>query len=285
MQELERGIYIENSFPGVTIGAIVLSMGTIFVDAPLRMEDARAWLLYLHSRGGNAQRMLVNLDAHPDRTLGARSMECIILAHQKTAQVFRARPSVFKGQNTESGSEWETFEDVVGTRWAIPDITFTEKISIYWGDREVIIDHHPGPSPGSIWVSIPVSRVLFVGDAVLENQPPFLTNADLPAWIDTLGVLLRNFQDYKIISGRGGLVSLDTVKAQQNHLKNIQKKVERLAKHRAAPETLESLIPGLLSDLIIPADLQEQYTQRYRHGLYQYYTRCYRSSELESPGE
>jgi glyoxylase-like metal-dependent hydrolase (beta-lactamase superfamily II) len=93
-------------------------------------------------------------------------MECTIIAHQKTAQIFRSRPSVFKGQNAESGSEWETQNETVGTRWAVPDITFTQKVSLYWGPPDVNLEHHPGPTPGSIWVVLEV-KIIFVGDAVL----------------------------------------------------------------------------------------------------------------------
>jgi cyclase len=283
MQQIDHSVYIENAYPGVTVGALLFQMGTILIDAPLRAEDSRAWLNLIYNLGGKPNRMLVNLDAHPDRTLGARSMECTIIAHQKTAQVFRARPSVFKGQNAESGSVWETFDDVVGTRWAMPDITFTHKISIHWGDQEVYIEYHAGPAPGGTWVVVPSSRVVFVGDVVLLNQPPFLTNADIPAWIDTLDLLLKSYRDYIVISGRGGVITQESVKVQQKHLKSILKGLDRLVKRNAATSDVEHLIPNLLSDLDFPKELHDQYYQRYRHGLFQYYARRYRPND--SSGE
>ena len=279
MQQIEQGIYIENSYPGVTVGAILLTMGTILVDAPLRAEDARAWLNVIYNLGGKPNRMLINLDAHPDRTLGARSMECTIIAHQKTAQVFRTRPSVFKGQNAESGSAWETFDDIMGTRWALPDITFTHRIFLHWGEQEVNIEYHAGPAPGGTWVVVPTVKVVFVGDVVLLNQPPFLTNADIPAWIDTLGVLMSSFRDYTMISGRGGVITQDAVKTQQRHLKNILKGLDRLVKRNAPTSDVERMIPNLLSDLSFPDELYDQYYQRYRHGLFQYYARRYHPNE------
>ena len=243
----------------------------------LRMP--RAWLALLYNLGAKPNRILINLDAHPDRTLGARSMECTIVAHQKTAQIFRNRPSVFKGQNAESGSEWETYDDVMGTRWAIPDITFTSSLALHWGEHDIIIEHHAGPAPGSTWVVIPEMRIAFIGDVVLTGQPPFLTNADIPAWVETLDLLLDSYQDYTIVGGRGGVVTISDVNAQQHHLKNILKGLEKLAKKNAAPEDIEGLIPGLLGDLSFSPELREQYIQRYRHGLYQYYTRHYRPAE------
>jgi glyoxylase-like metal-dependent hydrolase (beta-lactamase superfamily II) len=279
MQEIGRGIYYENAYPGVTLGALVLSHGTILIDAPLRAEDARSWRAVILNLGGNFNRLLVNLDSHTDRTLGARAMECTIIAHQKTAQIFRGRPSVFKGQNAESGSEWETQNETVGTRWAVPDITFTQRISLHWGPPDIVLEHHPGPTSGSIWVVIPAAKIVFVGDAVLPNQPPFLASADIPAWIETLDDLKASYSNYTIVSGRGGPVAFETVRSQQHNLRIILKGVERLVKHNAPPEETDGLVLNLLADLSFLPKLEDQYTQRFHHGLYQYYVHHYRSSE------
>src|SRR4030066_1170975 len=266
MQQIDRGLYFENTYPGVTVGAILMPMGTVMIDAPLRAEDSRTWLAMVFNWGESSNRVLVNLDSHHDRTLGARSMDCTIIAHQKSAQVFRGRPSIFKGQNAESGSAWETFDDVVGTRWALPDITFTHQISLHWGEQEGFIEHHAGPAPGGTWVSIPAAKVVFVGDVVLLNQPPFLTNADIPAWIETLDFLMSSFGDYSVISGRGGQIGHEEIKTQQRHLKNILKGLDRLVKRNAPAADVEHLIPNLLSDLSFPQELHDQYYQRYNHG-------------------
>jgi glyoxylase-like metal-dependent hydrolase (beta-lactamase superfamily II) len=279
MQEIEKGIYIETSYPGVTLGALVLTQGTLLIDAPLRQEDARSWRAALINQGSGNARLLVNLDAHPDRTLGARVLEATIIAHQKTAQLFRNRPSIFKGQ-VESGSEWETYNEAVGTRWATPDITFSSQMTLHWGPPDVIFEYHPGPSIGAIWVIIPESKVIFVGDAVLHNQPPFLTNGDIPAWLESLDELRRGYQGYTLVTGRGGPVPFEAIRSQQQILKNILKGMERLAKRKAPADATLTLIPGLLSGLPSSPHLEDQYNQRLRHGLLQYYARCYRPQDV-----
>jgi cyclase len=280
MQEITRGIYYEHIYPGVTLGALVFPMGTLLIDAPLRAEDARAWRNATASLGGNSRRLLINLDSHTDRTLGARAMECTIIAHQKTAQVFRGRPSVFKGQNAETGSEWETQNDSVGTRWAIPDITFSQQLCIQWGQSDVILEHHPGPAAGAIWVIIPQDKIIFVGDCVVPRQPAFLINADIPAWLETLDILQANYRDYIIVSGRGGPVAFDEIRHEQAHLKHVLDALEGLVQQNAIPEATESIIPSLLTDFKYSTKLADQYTQRLRHGLYQYYTQHYPISDI-----
>lgn len=283
MEEISRGIYYENSYSGVTLGAILLPQGAILLDAPLRAEDGRAWRMTLNNLGASPNRVLVNLDAHPDRTLGSRMMDCTIIAHQKTAQVFRTRPSVFRGQNAESGSEWETYDEAVGTRWAVPDLTFTQHLYIHWGPYPVILEQHPGPMPGAIWVIIPEAKVIFVGDAVLENQPPFLAHANLDEWINSLDALLRSYKDYIIISGRGGPVAFESVLAMKQHLKHIRVEIDKTMRTHANPEAIETIVPLVLKDLRYPPHLEDQYVQRLRHGLFQYYLHHYHSGDHTNP--
>lgn len=280
MEEIASGIYYENTFSGVTLGAILLPQGSILLDAPLRAEEGRNWRSTLNGLGASPNRVLVNLDAHPDRTLGARGMDCTIIAHQKTAQVFRSRPSVFKGQNSESGSEWETYDEAVGTRWAVPDLTFTEHLYIHWGPYPVLFEQHPGPMPGAIWVILPEEKIIFVGDAVVANQPPFLAHADIDEWIVSLEFLQKKYKNYSILSGRGGPVPYQAIRDQLRLLKRVQRGVEKIAGQANLADATEKFIPTILRDLEFPESMEDQFIQRLRHGLAQYYLHHYGSNDL-----
>lgn len=280
MEQIVRGIYYEDAYPGVVLGALIFPHGTIFIDAPLRAEDARTWRSLINELSIGQNRMLINLDAHLDRTIGARALDCSIVAHQKTAQVFRNRPTIFKGQTNESGAEWEVSNDVFGTRWALPDITFTHRLIVHWGLADTLLEHHPGPAPGSIWVIIPEEKVIFVGDTISLDQPPFLASADLPAWIESLELLHSKYKDFTVVSGRSGPVGADQAHAQLKMHKKILLGLEKLAARKAPPEATESLIAGILSDFSIPVKRREHYIQRLRHGLYYYYTQHYHTLEV-----
>jgi glyoxylase-like metal-dependent hydrolase (beta-lactamase superfamily II) len=279
MRQIAPGIYIEDAFAGVTLGALILPHGTIMVDAPLRAEDARTWRASITNLSIGSNRILVNLDAHLDRTLGSRALDSTIVAHQTTAQVFRNRPSVFKGHSADSGSEWEVSNDVFGTRWAIPDITFSDRLFFQWGGPQVILEHHPGPTLGSIWVLIPSANVIFVGDTILNDQPPFLASANLPAWINSLELLQSSYKDYTIISGRGGSKGKSGIRSQLKILKQILSGLEKLSKKDEPPEMTEELISDLISGMSLPANLRKHYIQRLRHGLYYYYSQHYQTLE------
>jgi cyclase len=276
MQEIAKNIYIEDRYPGVTLGAIVLPQTLIQVDAPPSPEDGRAWRAALLNLCGGAERMLVNLDAHPDRTIGARAMDCPIIAHEKTANVFRARPSTFKAQVEETGADWESLIGLGSIRWASPEITFSNDLTLRWGDSQIVLEHRPGPSAGAIWVHLPEQKVVFVGDAIIKNQPPFLAAANLPAWIESLELLFEpDYRSHIVVSGRGGSVSSVTIHNQIDYLKRAHVGLEKLAARHARVETTEKLIDPLLAALKLPASKQKLYAQRLRYGIQHYYARHY----------
>ncbi len=272
MRTITDGVYYENAYAGVTLGAIILPRGSLLIDTPLRAEDARLWKSILMARSRGEYRVMINLDMHIDRIIGNRSMDVTILAHQEAVEALDNRTAVFKGANVESSAEWEQCSEVVGTRWIRPNITFSDRLHLHWGEPEILIEHHPGPAPGSIWVEIPSKKIVFVGDAVVEHQPPFLAEADLPAWIETLSDLrIPKYRDYTFVSGRSGPMTIEAVRAQHEFLRSVLRRLETLSNRIAPPEETEKMIPALLAKITYPSELEDFYAQRLRHGLRQYY--------------
>ncbi len=274
MQEIIKNIYIEDQFPGVTLGVIVTPRGLIQIDAPPSPEDARSWRAALMNLGGGMERVLINLDAHPDRTLGARAMDCTVIAHEKTANTFRTRPNTFKAQGEETGSDWESISGLGSVRWAPPEISFLDQMTLHWSNTPVMLEHHAGPSSGSIWVHLPEEKIVFVGDVVLKNQPPFFAGANLTDWISALNLLLSPaFKGYTIISSRGGVVTTNIIKTQLDFLKHAHDKLDKVVTKKPKPAATEKLVASLLTWFKAPAARQKQFAQRLRYGLLHYNAR------------
>ena len=276
MDSISKQVFIEEQYPGVTLGVISNSHGLIQIDAPPSPEDGRSWRAALMGMGGGPERILINLDPHPDRTLGVRAMDCSVIAHEETAQVFRNRPSTFKAQGDDTGANWEYMTGLTGIRWVSPEISFTDTMTLHWDNVPIVLESHPGPNPGAIWVILPDEKIVFVGDSVLKNQPPFLVNADLPAWMETLDLLQsKTYSDFTVISGRDGTVSTAVIKNQADFIRDAYKRLEKLSKRKPKPDITESLVQPLLSKFKVSATRQKQYSQRLSHGLKQYYAHHY----------
>jgi len=280
MQEIAPKIYIETSFPGVTLGAINWSHGLILIDAPFRAEDARSWRSALLNLGGGVDRVLVNMDDHLDRVIGVRNMDCTVVAHASIADNICSRPATFKPQPMGSGAEWEQYGGIGTVRWVVPDISFAETMEIYWDSENtpLLLEHHPGPSYGSIWAILPEHQIIFIGDAVTPGEPPFLECANLPEWISALALLQSPaYQNFMMISSRSGVIHASDLAEQAHYLQNLHEKLETLGAQKAPVEKTESLIPDLLKPFHFSADKEILFQQRLSFGLRQYYTRGYLS--------
>lgn len=277
MKKLKDNIYIESNYSGVCVGAFLLPRRTVLVDAPLRPEDGRAWLEDLDKAGANPRRLLVNLDSHPDRSLGAQTLVSqVVITQQETAEHFSNRTAIFKAVKQETGAVWERLEGLNGLRWVKPQLMFEDKIQLRFGGDALSLEFMPGPSLGSSWLIAPASKVVFVGDAVARKQASFLALADIPQWVESLDRLLsKNFKGYRIISGRGGEVNLEDVRNQRRFLKDVESRLERLAKRKAPATGVEKLVPKLMEKYKFPAKVQAMNAQRLSYGLQTYYRKYY----------
>ncbi|MCJ7716443.1 MAG: MBL fold metallo-hydrolase [Anaerolineales bacterium] len=286
MHEIKPGIFYEDTYPGPTIGAILLPRGMIFIDAPLRPEDGHRWKTTLLNRSqGTIHKIVVCLDDHPDRTIGAKNLDCPVLTHKDSATSLSEPTTTYRGHVPESGALWERYPETSGMQWMIPDITFSEKMQFHWSDDAIILEHHPGPRPGSSWVIIPSEKVVFVGDAVVLKSPPFLDKAHLPTWIETLDYLLRaKFRDYTIISGRGGPVTLDDIRELKKTFRKIHRRIDKLASRRASAEDIRGQAEKFMDEFTFQKRDKEFFLQRLQHGLSQYYLRNY-FPQIDDPGK
>ncbi|MFZ5881507.1 MAG: hypothetical protein ACOY0R_19235 [Chloroflexota bacterium] len=279
MQAITKNVYIEDQYPGVTLGVIVRPRGLAQIDAPPSADDCRTWRATLMGLNSGPERVLINLDGHPDRTIGARSMDCTVIAHERTAQAFRARPTTFKAQGDETGAEWEAIPNLGSIRWAPPEISFGDQLALHWDGGPILLASRPGPAAGAIWITLPEEKVIFIGDAVVKNQPPFFATADLPAWLETLNLLLSpEYKGYTIISSRGGVVNAQTIRNQYEFIHQAHEKLERMASKKASPNLLETMAVNLANSFKASLARQRHYAQRLRYGLVHYYMRHYHTT-------
>lgn len=276
MQSLRENIHLEDSYTGVTLAAINLPKGMIYIDAPPIPEDGRIWRADLLDLESGLERLLITLDSNSDRVIGSRAMDCRILVHDKTAEYYGNRTSVFKNQNNLTGAVWETLPNLGNIRWAPPELTFTDHMSLYWDDSPIELVHRPGPDIGAMWVILPDEKIVFVGDAVVKNQPPFLERANLPLWLEELDLLLRGeYKGYTVVSGRGGVCATGTIEKQRDMLQNILTGMQHLDRKEAEPAATAKMIPALLDPLRFLASERELFSNRLLYGLSTYYIRNY----------
>ncbi len=274
MRKITRSIYFESNYGGASVGALLFPEHTVLVDAPLHSENSRAWLADLHQAGASPNRTLVYLDSHLDRTLGAQTLQASVIAHVETAHQMGRRATVFKTLRQETGAEWESTAGLTGLRLILPEVTFSSTAQLHFQERSLQIEERAAASPGACWLMQPEDGVLFVGDTLTLNEPPFLGQADIPAWMEQLDELQsRQYKDFTIIAGRGGKAEARDIKQMQAWLKDMHAKLRSASKGRHAEGDIEKLAIKA-ADRYKPAPKQRtKYIQRLQFGMREYAAR------------
>jgi glyoxylase-like metal-dependent hydrolase (beta-lactamase superfamily II) len=272
MRSVSSGIYLESKYPGVMVGAVASRGRLLLIDAPIRVEDGREWVSQLGEKG--RPRFLALLDHHLDRVLGARGFDLPVLAHDHTRQVMGAWPDTFKGGTRPIGAEADRLKRIVGVNKAVPDLTFSDELGLHLEGRDLLLLHQPGPTPGSIWVAVPESKVVFIGDAVWLSEPAYLGDADLEAWQKTLQQASRPaFKGFTFVSSRDGVVERRAFGQMSGWLERVEERLRKIRPRVAIAEATETLATSLMRSYRLTAARREHAHLRLQAGLERLYTR------------
>jgi glyoxylase-like metal-dependent hydrolase (beta-lactamase superfamily II) len=229
MRKIKANVYQENRYSGVQLGVIVTNDGLLLIDSPIRLEDGRAWISQVSEFGEPYYTAL--LDHHPDRVVGARDLGMPIIGHRYTRQQLASKSDSFKGSAHPIGAETDRLKRITGVSRSIPDLTFLKKLRLRIGDTEIEFWHRPGPTRGAMWVVSHEHKVIFIGDAVWSDEPPYIGQANLGDWLDSLDDLRSSkLASYKIISSRDGLINRSDINSMARLVRKFQIRVERFSK-------------------------------------------------------
>lgn len=277
MKEIAPDVIIESAFKGVTVGAVRTPEGVVMIDVPITTKETQSWQTTCVRSGAGLNRLLVLLDDHPDRTAGGKQNRCPIIAQEETAKTLRNRPSATKMQGLETGALWETIPDITTIDWPHPDITFSDSITINWGVHPIIVENHPGPTAGASWVIIPEKKVVFIGDAVTPDHPPFFSFAEIEPWIESLDLLKSpKYKEFLIISGRASLVTKDDIRQELKFLKKALRVFERLNTQQADLAKVQKTAISFLDEFKAKNKMEKEvFRARLSYGFSKYYIKNY----------
>jgi len=267
MQKLAPKVFLENKYIGVNLGLVVTSEGLLLVDSPLHPEEVNEWWKVVSQRG--RPKFLILLDSHPDRVLGSRTLKLPAIAQDQTLKTIREWADTFKGNAHPIGAEADQLKRITGVNNAIPEITFSERMVIHMGGKEIVFLHRPGPRPGSMWMVIPDLSVVFVGDTVTIDEPPYVGVSDIEAWLNSLDELRgSDMNSYTLISSCGGRIKRKDINHMARFLRKVQSRVEKLEDEKNRNEGMERLAIDLMGDFSILSIREDLILKRLKTGLF-----------------
>jgi cyclase len=198
MQKVTDNVYVETGGRGCNIGFVVTSDGVVAHDTPVAQVLVQAWLKEIAKHG--ALRYVINGEGHPDHIGGNCWMGGILIAHEG------ARDAILKTDlNTLRQMQKRFAPDAPESpdlKLRPPDITLSERLTLYLGKHTFKLMALPGHSPYQVSVYVPEERVIFTSDNVVTQGTPFFHQALPDEWIKSLQYIEKLDFD-KVIPGHG----------------------------------------------------------------------------------
>ncbi len=269
MREIADGIFVEATLRGMTIGAVQTDEGFVLIDAPPFPNDARRWQEMLRDFADIPIRAVIMLDSHRDRMLGASWFKPeLLIAHVSTRKFVSNLSGSYVSTIANMLSSNPTEQTaLLSGKILKPTISFTKTMRLHFGKTAIILEHQPGPMHGSIWVRC--QDVLFTGDSVVVETPPYLNGPYSKEWLEGLRYLQDDLKAVTIVPGRGGdVVDRSQIEPIQQYLQLARDRMRDLFEMRRPLSETSKIVHELLTLFPPPLEYElAEVQQRVRTGL------------------
>lgn len=269
MQEISPGIFVSTAFRRVNVGAVLTDDGWVLIDTPPYPDDARRWRAQLAQHKNIPISHVINTDHHRDRIISNHWFSGHVVSHRHTADAMHSLPNQFIDQSIDAlahnDMERATF---AGVRLRATDISFSKRLHIKQGWRDIMIISMPSATLGSAWVHFPEERIIFTGDSVVIDEHPYMANAVSKAWLDSLTGLRRaRFAADIIVPGRGPLSGKDATHPVSEYIRTARRRVYNLYRQGRPRADTSSLLPEFMEMFDVDEEEQDEVQRRVKTGL------------------
>jgi cyclase len=270
IREIAPNVFVETGYHGANVAFIVTGEGVILIDTPMLPEEARDWSKEIAKRTDQQIRYIINTDHHRAHVIGNQYFPtATVIAHEHAwkemksyGDSFRTRLiNMYRDRIPEAVEEWKEYLEIIK-----PQITFTGRTILYKGDKEIHLIPVGGHTPATTVVLFPNERLLFAGDVVVTNRPPFLSQGNTKEWLEALTYLRKQRYDI-LIPGHGELTGKEATEKMSEFLRLVRRKV-RSAYRSGLPkaDTARSL-SHLIRFWPIPSFEKPKADRRFKSGL------------------
>jgi cyclase len=270
IREISPNVFIETDLHGANVAFIVTGEGVILIDTPMLPNQARFWLSEIKKRTDQEILYIINTDHHRAHVIGDQFFPtATVIAHEHAwkemksyGDSFRARLiNMYRDRIPEAVAEWKQHLEIIK-----PEITFTGRTILYKGDKELHLIPVGGHTPATSVILLPNEKLLFTGDVVITDRPPFLSQGNTKEWLEAL-TYLRKLNYDVLIPGHGEPTGKEATENMSNYLRMVRRQV-RSAYHSGLPkaETARSL-SHLIRYWPIPPEEKPKADRRFKSGL------------------
>jgi glyoxylase-like metal-dependent hydrolase (beta-lactamase superfamily II) len=121
------------------------------------------------------------------------------------------------------------------------------------GGTEVVMETHPGHTPGDLILRVPAQNIVFTGDLLFHHSYPVTFDADVAGWVRTLDVFNRFGKDTTFVPGHGlpcGQEGIDLLRSVFSDLADHARRMAQLGAPLAEAQSRYT-VPERFKDLPI----------------------------------
>jgi len=214
MQKVTGNVYAGTNFRGCNSSFVVTTGGVVMIDTPMVPAEAKKWRTEAEKYG--AIRYVINNEPHNDHVAGNCWMGGTLVAHEGTREAMKNN----RKEELEGQMKWMAPDALPldkDFRYRLPDITFSQDLTLYLGKHTFQLIHLPGHTPSETAVYVPEERVVFTSDNVVMGMPIFF-QAVPDGWLKSLKKLEKLDID-KVIPGHGPVCDKSHLKVMYDNVK------------------------------------------------------------------
>lgn len=247
LHDLGHGVWaaiaVPDSGAGSNAGFVVGPDAVLVVDT---FQDPVAATALLEAIGGITKqpvRYVVNTHYHLDHVAGNdvfAEAGAVILAQRNVRDWERTENLKFFGDAPTAEQRQRV------ATLALPSVTYRDGITIYLGDRPVVVRVRPGHTGGDSIVVIPDAAVVFTGDFFWNHSLPNLVDANTRDQVATNDLFLKDYPEATFVPGHGDVGKASDVRAFRDYLVTLRKLVgQATADGKSGDALVESVTPEL----------------------------------------
>ena len=182
MQKITDGVYVETEFQGCNSSLVVTGEGVVVIDTPMVPAEAKKWAEEAEKHG--PVRYVINCEPHGDHISGNCYFGGTGIAHEGTRRaILKSSVEDMKNMLKMMAPDSPPLEEDFYYR--PPEITLTDKLTLYMGKHTLQLVHMPGHTPYQVTVYVPEEKVVFTSDNV--NLGTLVFRDSLPdVWLESL---------------------------------------------------------------------------------------------------
>ena len=270
VREIAPNVFVETEYHGANVAFIVTPEGVILIDTPMLPDEAALWRTEIEKRTNKKVVYIINTDHHRAHIIGNQFFrEATVVAHELAwkeiksyGDSFRTRLlNMYRDRIPEAAAFWQEHLEIIH-----PEITYTGRTIFLKGDKEIHLIPLGGHTPATTVIFMPQDRLLFAGDLVVTNRPPFLSQGDTKEWLEAL-TYLRKLQYDILIPGHGELTGKEATENMSDYLRMVRRKVRSAYQSGLSKADTARSLSHLVRHWPIPPFEKPKADRRFKSGL------------------